>query len=60
LPTLEALEPRALLFSWTPQEVYFAELINRARANPAAEAARLNLDLTTGLTSAEQQLLVPH
>ncbi len=56
---LDALEPRTLLFAWSPQEVYFAELVNRARANPAAEAARLGIDLTAGLTFAEQALLTP-
>lgn len=33
----------------TPQEQLMLELINRARANPAAEAARLGLDLNEGL-----------
>ncbi len=56
----------ALLFSWTQpalaqfqtfnhgdatsQEQYFLELINRARANPAAEAARQGVDLNSGLS----------
>ena len=57
---LEPLEPRALLFSWTPQEVYFTQLINRARANPSAEADLLGLNFAAGLTLAEQALLVPH
>ncbi len=57
--SLESLEPRTLLFAWTAQEVYFAELVNRARANPTAEAARLGIDLTLGLTTAEQALLTP-
>jgi hypothetical protein len=54
----DQLEPRTLFYSWTAQEVYFAELVNRARANPAAEATRLGIDLSAGLTSAEQALLV--
>lgn len=57
--SLELLEQRALLtFSWTPQEVYLSELVNRARANPQAEAARLGIDLAAGLTSAEAARLV--
>ncbi len=59
-PALEPLESRTLLYSWTPQEVFFAELINRARANPLAEADRLGLNFATGLSQAEQALLVPH
>ncbi len=56
---LEALEPRTLLsFSWSADEVYLAELVNRARANPQAEATRLGLNLSAGLTSAEQARLV--
>jgi uncharacterized protein YkwD len=55
----EALEPRTLL-AYSGAEVELAELINRARANPGAEAARLSLDLTVGLTTAEQALLAPH
>ncbi|MFN7022112.1 MAG: CAP domain-containing protein [Phycisphaerales bacterium] len=50
---LEQLEQRALLFSWTAQEVYLTELVNRARANPDAEGVRLGLDLRAGLSSAE-------
>jgi uncharacterized protein YkwD len=46
------LEPRRLC-SHTPTsadyEQYMIELINRARANPSAEAARLNIDLNEGL-----------
>ncbi len=66
---VEQLEQRALLssFAWTAQEVYLLELVNRARANPAAEQARINaglpesewLDLTDGLTSGELARLVP-
>lgn len=48
-----------LSFSWTPQEVYLAELVNRARANPVAEGVRLGVNLTSGLSSAEQARLVP-
>jgi hypothetical protein len=33
----------------TPQEQLMLELVNRARANPATEAARLGLDLNEGL-----------
>lgn len=56
---LEALEGRTLLsFDWTPQEVYLAELVNRARANPQAEGARLGINLAAGLSSAEQARLV--
>lgn len=58
--TLESLEPRALLYAWTAEEVYFSELVNRARANPTAEAARLGLNFSANLSSAEQALLVPH
>src|SRR5262245_61901250 len=35
----------------SPEEQYFIELINRARANPAAEAARFGIDLNEGLPS---------
>src|SRR5262249_16086923 len=57
---VEALEPRRLMsFSWTPQEVYLSELVNRARADPIAEGNRLGLDLTAGLTTAEAARLVP-
>lgn len=55
---VETLEPRTLLFAWSAEEVYLSELVNRARANPAAEAQRLGLDLTSGLTSAELARLV--
>lgn len=56
----EALEPRQLLaFSWSPEEVYLLELVNRARANPMAEGERLGLDLTKDLTDAEIAKLVP-
>lgn len=57
---VEPLESRTLLtaFSWTPQEVYLSELVNRARANPLAEGVRLGLDLSLGLSAAEQARLV--
>src|SRR5215210_1437296 len=35
----------------TAFEQYFLELVNRARANPGAEAARLGIDLNQGLTA---------
>lgn len=56
---LEELEQRRLLtpFSWSAAEVYFSELVNRARANPAAEAVRLGISLAGGLTSGEAALL---
>jgi Ca2+-binding RTX toxin-like protein len=49
--TFDVLEPRRLC-AWvepTSYEVFMAELINRARANPAAEAARYGIDLNEGL-----------
>ncbi len=58
--SLEALEPRTLLYAWTAEEVYFSELVNRARANPLSEADRLGLNFSTGLNSSEQALLTPH
>lgn len=54
----EALEPRALMYAFTPGEVYLTELINRARTNPMAEAARLGINLNSNLTLGEQQLLL--
>lgn len=58
---MDALEPRTLMsgFSWTAEEVYLAELVNRARANPQAEASRLGIDLTLGLNQLELQRLIP-
>ena len=35
----------------TAHEQYFLELVNRARANPGAEASRLGIDLNQGLTA---------
>lgn len=57
----EALESRQLMsgFSWTAHEVYLSELVNRARANPAAEGQLLGIDLTAGLTQQELLRLVP-
>lgn len=56
----EALESRVLLsFSWTPEEVFLSELVNRARADPAAEGVRFGVDLTADLTPAELARLVP-
>ena len=50
-PLFESLEPRRLLSAVpTAEEVLMVELINRARANPAAEAARLHVELNEGLS----------
>jgi len=48
---LELLETRTLMSATYPTAVeqYVVELINRARANPAAEAARDGIDLNEGL-----------
>src|SRR3954468_21380533 len=63
---VSSLEPR-LCFAAAPAttyEQYMLELINRARANPAAEAARLGIDLNEGLaassisTAAKQPLAI--
>ncbi|HLO41276.1 MAG TPA: CAP domain-containing protein, partial [Phycisphaerales bacterium] len=56
---LEQLEGRRLLFAWSSDEVYLLELVNRARANPMAEAAYLGVDLTEGLTQGQAARLVP-
>lgn len=58
---LERLEDRLVManFAWTAEEVYMLELVNRARANPVAEAARLGVDLTEGLSDLELARLVP-
>lgn len=59
-PFFDPLEPRQLLsFSWSADEVYLLELVNRARANPQAEGQRYDIDLTEGLTDAELARLVP-
>ena len=48
---VEALEARQVFAAVFPTDVeqYLVELINRARANPAAEAARFGIDLNEGL-----------
>jgi uncharacterized protein YkwD len=50
---IEALESRRLLAAAAPSnlEQYVVELINRGRANPAAEAARYGVDLNEGLAA---------
>src|SRR5689334_21580335 len=50
---LERLEGRTLRSGSTPTnyEQYLLELINRARANPSAEAARDHVDLNEGLAA---------
>ncbi len=61
-----SLEPRRLFAAVFPtaDEQYLVELINRARANPSAEASRLNIDLNEGLaagtisTAAKQPLAI--
>lgn len=56
----EALEARLVFsFTWTSQEVYLVELVNRARADPEAEAVRTGVDLTADLTDGELENLVP-
>src|SRR5271163_4145505 len=51
-PAIQGLEPRYLLTAGpTADEQYQLELINRARANPAAEAARFGIDLNEGLAA---------
>src|SRR5438132_4135057 len=60
------LEPRRLLAAVYPTncEQYLVELINRGRANPAAEASRYGIDLNEGLapgtisTTAKQPLAI--
>src|ERR1700712_5544630 len=49
----ERLEPRRLFSAGYPTnlEQYLVELINRGRANPAAEAARYNVALNEGLAA---------
>lgn len=63
----DALEPRLLLaaVTMTDQEQLMLELINRARANPGAEAARQGIDLNAGLapgtiSNTPKQPLAPH
>src|SRR5688572_3810169 len=52
-PELQQLESRRFFAAVYPTaaEQYVVELINRARANPAAEAARLGISLNEGLPS---------
>jgi hypothetical protein len=64
---LEALEDRRVLAAivMSPDEQLVLELINRARANPTAEAARLGIGLNDGLapgtiSPAAKQPLAPH
>ncbi len=66
-PAFEPLEPRCLLaaIAMTDDEQLVIEMINRARANPAAEAARLGIALNQGLppatlTDTPKQPLAPH
>jgi Ca2+-binding RTX toxin-like protein len=63
----ESLEPRRLLSGLQPSahEQWMVELINRARANPGAEAARYGIDLNEGLpagtlSNTPRQPLAPH
>lgn len=64
--SLESLEKRSLFSAAYPSnlEQYMVELINRARANPAAEASRFGVDLNEGLaggaisTAAKQPLAI--
>ncbi|MEI7835758.1 MAG: CAP domain-containing protein, partial [Planctomycetota bacterium] len=51
VPRMENLEPRELLAAGGPTVYaqYLLELINRARANPAAEAALYSINLNEGL-----------
>jgi uncharacterized protein YkwD len=53
LARFEPLEPRWLLAAAYPTayDQYMLELINRGRANPAAEAARYGIDLNEGLAA---------
>lgn len=57
----ESLERRLVLadFSWTSEEVYLVELVNRARSDPAAEALRIGYDLESELEPGEIDNLVP-
>src|SRR4051812_35771389 len=50
---IERLEARSLLSAVAPTdyEQYMLELLNRARANPAVEAARYGIDLNEGLSA---------
>ncbi len=57
----ESLEGRIVLsaFTWSSEEVYLVELVNRARADPAAEQVRTGIDLSADLSFDELQHLVP-
>lgn len=64
--SFDALEARLLLTAptMTDSEQYMLELINRARANPSAEAARYSIGLNVGLpagtiTTVAKQPLAP-
>ena len=66
LITIDSLEFRLLLTAptMTDSEQYMLELVNRARSNPGAEAARLGIGLNSGLpdgtiTTAAKQPLAP-
>jgi uncharacterized protein YkwD len=50
---VEALERRTLLAAAAPTDLeqYLIELVNRARADPAGEAARFGIDLNEGLAA---------
>ena len=53
MPSFDSLEPRLLLAAALPtnDDQYLLELINRARANPSAEAARYGIALNEGVSS---------
>ncbi len=64
---IERLEDRCLLAAstFTPEEQLMLELVNRARADPAAEATRQGIDLNQGLapgtiSTAAKQPLAPN
>ncbi|MBK7404219.1 MAG: hypothetical protein IPJ41_06195 [Phycisphaerales bacterium] len=58
--SFELLEQRHVLsFSWSSEEVYLVELVNRARADPQAEALRTGVDLTADLSTDELYNLKP-
>ncbi len=56
---MEQLEDRIVLFSWSPEEVYLVELVNRARMDPQAEIFRTGINLTEELSQGELNNLVP-
>lgn len=56
----ESLEPRLVLaFTWSSEEVYLVELVNRARMDPSSEGLRTGVDLTADLSAGELANLVP-